>query len=494
MPSDSVATFLDKARASHALDSHQIDQLATQPDAPQADLGALCEYLEGRRVLTRFQADMIRDGKGADLHFAGYPVRDELGPCPGGTAYRAAHPALRTPVVLRRLRADWLAPADDPAAFLQRARAASALPHPNLVPLLDAGFHGDELYAALDAPADAATLDALVKDIGPMPAFLAAEYARQALAGLRAAHERGLVHGDVRPATLVVGPLAASNKTGPDGKPKLRPAPTATVRVAELGLVPVRPPAAQAAPDGAAPDPAALPYLPPERVDAAAYTPAGDLYGLGASLFYLLTGRPPFAGSSPADVLAKVRSADPPPLEAVRPDLPAPLVALVTQLLAKAPHARPATAAEVDARLAPFVRSAPAAPPVALVVPAAAAPAAYHATAVPHHGDDGDVAMTAPAAPVAPGEDEWMAEGGGSFTGGAAAAPRAPRVTTAEDKKKTRKLIILGILVWGVGIGGWVVYGIQKGWFGSEPEKPAVEKPKPTPKPPGNKPKTPGAA
>src|SRR5262249_29151355 len=137
----------------------------------------LCDYLLARGVLTLYQARVVREGRGQELSFAGYPIVDELGPCPGGTAYKALHPTLRTPLVLRRLRADWLAPVDNGAGFVARARAFGMLPHPNAVSLLDAGFYREELYAVLDWPVGFADLDSLAQEVGgAMPGFLAAEF------------------------------------------------------------------------------------------------------------------------------------------------------------------------------------------------------------------------------------------------------------------------------------------------------------------------------
>src|SRR4051812_6536603 len=246
MPSDSVAGFLDHAQASRVLIPEQVEQLIRQPDIPQTDLDALCAYLERRGAITRFQAQTLRGGRGDELTFAGYPVLDEIGPCPGGAADRALHPSFRTPLVLRRFRADALAPADTPEELVRRARAAAVVHHPNLVTLLDAGESRGEWYAATELPADAAPLDALVREIGPVPGFLAAEFGRQAAAALRAAHERGLWHGDVRPANLFVGPLVT--RVGADGAVVRRTAPNAAARLGELGLVPVRPPAAETPP------------------------------------------------------------------------------------------------------------------------------------------------------------------------------------------------------------------------------------------------------
>ena len=146
MPSESIAGFLDQAKANRVLIPEQVEQLIRQPDVPQSNLAALCEYLEARGAITRYQADALRTGRGHDLSFAGYPVLDELGPCPGGTAYRALHPSLRTPLELRRYRADALLPLDNPVALVHRARTFPA-PHPNLVLPLDAGVYGDQPYA-----------------------------------------------------------------------------------------------------------------------------------------------------------------------------------------------------------------------------------------------------------------------------------------------------------------------------------------------------------
>jgi serine/threonine protein kinase len=425
MPSDSVAGFLDKAKASRVLFPEQVEQLVRRPDVPQSDLTELCGYLESHGVLTPFQSRMLRDGRGHELTFAGYPLLDEIGPCPGGTAYRALHPSLRTPVIVRRLRAESLLPADTTGAFVARARAAAAVHHPNLVTLLDAGFHQDEAYAAIEPPADASDLDSLVKEIGPMPVFLAAEYGRQVAAALRAAHERGSWHGDVRPANLLIAPM--TNKPAADGTVKRRPAPNAAVRLAGLGLVPIRPPAP-------VPPDAVLPYLPPERLDAPDYAPRGDLYGLGASLYYLLTARPPFAAGSSGELVAKVRSAEPAALATLRPDLPGPLVELVTRLLAKKPGDRPATAAEVETAVAAFCRGGPAPKPAAGRV---AVPVGDHPI------DLEDVPSAEPAAP----SDEWSADLSSFSTTHADPAPPPRRPKTAKEKGKTRLLLLLGLVL-----------------------------------------------
>ncbi len=436
MPSESIAGFLDEAKANRVLIPEQVEQLIRQPDIPQSNLTALCEYLESRGALTKFQAEALRGGRGGDLSFAGYPMLDEIGPCPGGTAYRALHPSLRTPVVLRKFRTDALLPLDTPAALVHRARTFPAF-HPNLLVPLDAGESRGEYYAATEEPADTATLEQLVKEIGPMPAFLAAEFGRQAASALRSVDERGLWHGDIRPATLLAGPMTV--KTGPDGTVKRRPAPNAAVKVAELGLVPVRP-AATVSP----PPLDALPYLPPERADAANYDGRGDLYGLGASLYFLLTGKPPFAGADAFEILTKVRSVDPVSLATLRPDLPPAFIAVVERLLAKRPELRPQRAAEVEAALVPFCRpgTVPPPPPVAVPVPMpypmpTAVPVAYAPVA---HAEDVPEAQPAPA-------EEWgTSDGGGDqFNTSHAAEGPVYKTRTPQQKGRTQMLVVLGL-------------------------------------------------
>lgn len=436
MPSDSIAGFLDTAQATRVLFPDQVEQLIRQPDIPQSNLAALCEYLQDRGALTRFQADALREGRGHDLTFGAYPVIDVIGPCPGGTAYRALHPSLRTPLVLRRFDADAFAPTDTPQEVVNRARAFGTVPHPNLLPLLDAGvFHG-RAYAVLDQPRDAAPLDVLLKEVGgAMPGFLAAEYGYALASALKVLHERGGWHGEVRPGLLLVGPL--TTKPNPDGTTKRRPAPNATAKLTETGLIPVRPPAAVAPPDASA-----LPYLPPERLDTSICDARGDIYGLGASLYLMLAGRPPYSGETAEELVARVRSAEPASLTTVRPDIPPELALLVMRLLAKRPEDRPQTAAEVMALVAPFCR--PGTVPAPAPVPMAAPVSTVHAVpyAVP-------VAVEPVAEAVAedePEDDAWGVNPN-AFTEAqeaSAADTRQPRRRGLTEKEKSRaKLWVL---------------------------------------------------
>lgn len=432
MPSESVAGFLDRAQAVRVLHPEQIEQLVRQPDLPHSGTGTLCEYLLSRGVLTKFQVDAILDNRGGDLSFAGYPVIDVIGPCEGGTAYRALHPALRTPLVLRRYAPAALGPADDPLALVNRARAFGTVVHPHLLAVLDAGVHQGEPYAVLDRPADAADLEALMGEVGgAMPGFLAAEYGHAVASALRAVHERGGWHGEVRPGLLVAGPL--TTKQTPDGRTKRRPAPHAVVKLTETGLVPVRAPAAVPL--------AAARCLAPERLAGARPDARGDIYGLGATLYALLAGRAPHPGDTAERVLAAARDREPVPLAQLRPDLDAQhpgLAALVMRMIAKRPEDRPPTALDVCAALAPFCRPGTIPPPPQ---PAAAAPAPpAHPVPAAHPAED--VPLAAPA-------DDWGVSANAFAAAQAASTadrtvPRR-RQMSAADKNRSRRWMIVGL-------------------------------------------------
>ena len=116
-----------------------------------------------------------------------------------------------------------------------------------------------------------------------------------------------------------------------------RPAPEAVVRLAEVGLVPVR-----TSLDSIRPDVAALPYLPPERIDGGAMDSRGDIYGLGATLYFLLTGRPPFLGDDAAQILnAGPRWGTVHARRPCDPICPAELIGLVARMMDKEPDRRP---------------------------------------------------------------------------------------------------------------------------------------------------------
>jgi serine/threonine protein kinase len=254
-----------------------------------------------------------------------------------GEVYKARHRHLDKIVALKLMRTDSHHPREMAARFQREMKAVGALDHPNVVEAYDAGEQAGVVYLAMKL-IDGVDLERLVKERGPLPVAEACELVRQAALGLHYLHERGLVHRDVKPSNLMRTP-------------------NGTVKVLDLGLARWCLEAEHGLALTATGRVMGTPeFLAPEQVENAAGADArADLYGLGGTLFYLLTGRAPFADYK--SLYAKLdahRSAPLPDVRSLRPDAPAELAALLNRLLAKKPAERFATAAEAAAALAPF--------------------------------------------------------------------------------------------------------------------------------------------
>ncbi len=183
-----------------------------------------------------------------------------------------------------------------------------------------------------------------------LPLGLACEYGRQAALALKSAHNCGVTHGDVSPLTLLLTPVKRSAES--NGDVSIRPRPGATIKLVELGLTPRRPPVEELT-YGQSDLIGPLAFSPPERLTSGERTAAGDMYGLGATLYFLLSTRPPHTGDSPLAVMLSLQQVEPTPLETLKSDLPPAVADLVRRLLSGEPSIRP-SAAEVAEALSPY--------------------------------------------------------------------------------------------------------------------------------------------
>jgi serine/threonine protein kinase len=244
-----------------------------------------------------------------------------------GTAFRARHQVLGTEFALKVLLDGRARDPQARARFLREIKAVGGLEHPNLVKATDAGEIRGILFLVTEL-LDGMNLDELTKQLGSWHVAAACEAMRQAAVGLQHAHEKGWVHGDVKPSNLML------TRAG-------------VVKVLDLGLALLR----GEANEKLLTQPGAgmmgtLAYVAPEQTENSHQVDVqADLYSLGSTLFFLLAGRPPLRdAANPTQGLAQHRS-----------DVPAELARVVTRLLARRPQGRYATAAEVAAALAPFV-------------------------------------------------------------------------------------------------------------------------------------------
>jgi serine/threonine protein kinase len=299
------------------------------------------------------------------LNFPGYEVLGELGRGGMGIVYRARQLSRDRVVALKVVRPEQLVHSSVVRRFRREAQAAARLDHPNIVHVLDAGQAGDLVFLAMEF-VEGTTLQDLVEKNGPLPVPQTCECVRQAALGLQHAYERGLVHRDIKPANLMLLSGAAVSGEGSQSSATHHP-PLAThhLKILDMGLArlemdsDVQRSSSHLTLDGAligTPD-----YIAPEQAeDPRLVDIRADLYSLGCTFYFLLTGQVPFPGGTFIQKLDKHRWQAPTPVDRLRPALPRAVAAVVNRLLAKRPADRYQQPQEVAEALRPFVGDPPA--------------------------------------------------------------------------------------------------------------------------------------
>jgi serine/threonine-protein kinase len=312
-------------------------------------LRPFCRELLRRGWMTAHQINQVCRGHGQALLLGPYVVLERLGQGGMGQVLKARHRHMARIVALKLMRTEKL---DDGrlARFLREMELIARLDHPNVVHAYDAGRAGKRFFLAMEFVAGR-DLSRIVREVGPLPVHQACEYARQAALGLQHAHEQGLVHRDVKPSNLLLDERKGLVKVSDFG-------------LARLGVVWQGGEQAGLTRQGVVLGTAD--YVAPEQVvESRAADVRADLYSLGCTLYYLLTGQPPFPGGSALQKMLHHATSEPQCVEELRPGLPAAVVALVSRLLAKRPEERyqtPAALAQALAEVGPTADS-PCPPP-----------------------------------------------------------------------------------------------------------------------------------
>lgn len=268
-----------------------------------------------------------------------YRLLEKLGEGGMGAVYKARHEHLDKLVAVKILPQHVTERPDAVARFKREMKAVGKITHPNIVQAFDAGEIGGTHYLAMEY-VEGSDLHKLVKDKGPLSPANACRALRQAAIALAAAHAVGLVHRDIKPSNLLVA------KNG-------------QIKVLDLGLARLAGEANKATDLTAAGQAFGTPdYMAPEQwEDAREADPRTDLYALGCTLFFLLTGRAPFDDdkhqSSVSKMTAHVMDVIP-DLHAARADVPDGIAAIYQRLLAKQPADRFQNATELAESLHPF--------------------------------------------------------------------------------------------------------------------------------------------
>lgn len=263
-----------------------------------------------------------------------YELLGELGRGGMGVVHKARQGSRL--VALKMIRSAELATAAERTRFQVEIEAASQLDHPNIVPIFHVGQAGTHPYFTMKL-LEGGSLDAHLAELKDPRrcAALVAAVAR----GVHHAHERGILHRDLKPANVLL-----------DGQ--------GVPYVADFGLARVLDGRATLTQSGLPGTPS---YMAPEQAsgDPRRVTKAVDVYALGAILYELLTGAPPFEGHSPHDILARLQTEDPAPPRSRAPGVPRDLETICLHCLEKEPQHRYATAAELAEDLEKFARGEP---------------------------------------------------------------------------------------------------------------------------------------
>ena len=297
-------------------------------------MGSTLASLAGLAVFASSRIETLRRAAVAARQLGPYTLVRVLGRGGMGEVHLAQHRLLKRPCAVKLIRPEKAGHAATVRRFEREVEAAARLTHPAAVHVYDYGREADGTFYYVMEYLPGLTLREVVKRAGPLPAGRVVAVLRQVCGALSEAHGLGLVHRDIKPANVMACRLGGRE----------------TAKILDFGLVSDVRSEDQLTKDGSI---LGTPhYLSPELARGQAVGPASDLYSLGATAYYLLTGRPPFVGDNVFALLHAHQTEPPPPPSTVRPGVPADVEAVVLRLLAKEPTERYGSAAEAETALA----------------------------------------------------------------------------------------------------------------------------------------------
>jgi serine/threonine protein kinase len=353
-----VEQFVGHLVASGLMGTAEVEsfQAKLASDKRPQDAEALARELVRAGKLTKYQAQLVYQGKTKGLVFGEYVVLDKIGQGGMGVVLKAQHRKLKRQVAIKVLPAATMKSPDVVRRFYREVEAAGRLIHPNVVTAYDAGETEGMHYLAMEF-VDGKDLASIVADRGVFDVRHAVDCVVQAAKGLAAAHAAGIVHRDMKPGNLLL------DKKG-------------VVKILDMGLARV----SHSFGDSEAERSERLTesgqvmgtcdYMAPEQAeDTRSADHRADVYSLGCTLYRLLTGQPPYKADSLIKTLLAHREAPVPSLRKQRPDVPAEVDAIFQRMVAKRPQDRPQSMQEVIDELQAYLAGTSRPPP--LPVPSA---------------------------------------------------------------------------------------------------------------------------
>jgi serine/threonine protein kinase len=311
-----LTSFLEKAAAAHG-------------EAALEDQHKLADLMLAENLITRWQADKLLAGKHKGFRLGKYKLLGQIGKGGMSSVYLAEHEMMRRRVAIKVLPISRVNDSSYLERFRLEARAVAKLDDPNIVRAYDIDNEGQIHYIVMEY-VDGQDLHQIVVANGPLDYDTAADYIAQVANGLQHAHEMGLVHRDIKPANCLVD-RHSTVKLLDMGLAKLTEDDQASLTMANeenvLGTAD---------------------YLAPEQaLNSHEADSRSDIYSLGCTLYFLLTGNPPFPEGSISERLLKHQTARPDSIFKARPDAPPSLVEFCESMMSKKPIDRPQTAGDV---------------------------------------------------------------------------------------------------------------------------------------------------
>ena len=321
--------FLGLIRRSGVLSDRPFEEVGARVRAGEypTETRALADRLVAGRILTEFQADRLLKGKTLGLIVGRYVILDRLGEGGRSRVFKAQHRLMGRLAALKVIAPQVASRASSIARFHREMRLIGRLDHPNVIRAFDADQIGELLYLVMEYVAGR-SLDHVMNDRGALPAHDVIDYMAQAALGLAHAHERGIVHRDVKPANLLLSE-EGQIKVLDLGLSALMEADNAATFVTAAGQV-----------VGTAN------YMSPEQAVALNIDGRSDLFSLGCTMYQLLSGRLPFPGETVAECITLRVMGRSTPITDFRTDLNASVVQVLGKLMARRPEDRFQTAAE----------------------------------------------------------------------------------------------------------------------------------------------------
>ncbi len=319
-----------RTRAGKAL---TIDELTKRFPTVQKEW--LQKQLTAAPEVTAFGAVLPSATKELPEVLGDYRILSRLGGGGMGAVYRAVHERMGRQVALKVLKPEIQNNAALQQRFDREVRAAAKLSHPNIVTALDARSH-DSVHFLVTELVEGSDLDHHVRQHGPLSVPQAVDVMLQAARGMSYAHSQGVIHRDIKPANLLMSR---------DG----------VVKILDMGLARLESDDIGRSESGLTDTGVVMgtaAYMPPEQArDTRRADARSDIYSLGCTLHFLLTGRPVYAGVSQVDTILSHVNQPVPSLRQILPQVPVTLDQLFQSMIAKDPADRVQTAGEVAERL-----------------------------------------------------------------------------------------------------------------------------------------------